>query len=67
MIKIKDVDQFLRQSDAHQRDAKKRVEIQEVQAPYSRPISKNLQENQGKEAENYQAIRETLVCKEAPR
>ena len=33
MIKIKDVDQFLRQNDAHQSDAKKRGEIQEYQAP----------------------------------
>ena len=32
MIKIRDVDQSLRQSDAHQSDAKKHGEIQEYQA-----------------------------------
>jgi hypothetical protein len=28
-------------------------------------ISGDLEENQGKEVENYQAIRETLICREA--
>jgi hypothetical protein len=28
-------------------------------------ISGDLEENQGKEVENYQAIRETLICRES--
>ena len=63
---MEDDGHFLEQNDAHRKHPMKHEVLQEYQQPASKTISRNLQANRDKEAENFLAIHERLFCKGDP-